>query len=280
MVTERTASLVSRLEDQVASGIVWNADFEDFKFRLGSEYDKARDELQKLVNLPESAREEFPGANEVYWALPYGLFQLTSLVKKLGTFGKLPAEAAQALAVFVTDWSAIRTLLYVEAKPLIKKGRKPADTPSLTEPRTLESTGTCSICGRNVKYDEAGKIVNHGYSVQYHSFSAGCYGVGFRPFEVSAEGAVRYIDALRVYVEQEKGILASFENGTRTTIFSERLRANIDPGHDLYDATKASIIRELAYTIKSLESNILYFEKKVAEWAPATLPGIAAGFAK
>lgn len=66
---------------------------------------------------------------------------------------------------------------------------------------TTKTVGTCPACFNTVSLTAKGRVVRHGWKVygartvgQYHrSWHSGpCFGVGYLPFEVSAEGTVDY----------------------------------------------------------------------------------------
>ena len=57
--------------------------------------------------------------------------------------------------------------------------------------RTRDNTGTCPCCFRNVKLDAAGRMVLHGYQRPGWGETIGrCFGVGYKPFELSSDGTV------------------------------------------------------------------------------------------
>lgn len=80
---------------------------------------------------------------------------------------------------------------FLALKPYIIKGREVSETPSQIPLRTLDNTGSCAVCGRNVKLHR-GKIMDHGYTKGFGWRHGICFGAGYQPFEISPEGLIAY----------------------------------------------------------------------------------------
>ena len=168
--------------------------------------------------------------------------------------------------------------MVTEQASAIIKGRKPSDDPNKTPARTLEGTGTCPVCGRNVKIDERFRIVNHGYEVQYHSFQGGCYGVGYRAWEVSTEGSVAFQAAIIKQKARAEELLPSIDGWT--SIWSHSRKAHVPAGDPIFARLIADKKQEVEREISYCGSLIADLTKKIEGWKPQPLPGILAGFAR
>ena len=284
MVTERTSSTLLRLEAAVSSGVVYNVDFSDFKYWLSCELDR---EVKVIYDLclnsgdgsgwKRTSNATFPGISELYDILPHGLYSFTSFEKKYRKIGRITGELAAKCEDLIRFWSPVHTLLYKTAKALITKTRKPSETPSLTPPRTLESTGTCPVCGRNVKINDSKKIAAHGYSVEGHQFHGECFGTGKTAWEISSEGAEKYVAALRPRVPKLEELILDLPTRDEVYIFRVGTVKRDNPSFEKFLNSK---LYDLKSELSSLKREIARVEEKIAGWEPATLPGILAGFTK
>jgi hypothetical protein len=183
------------LDAAITAGEIYNVSFNEWKTYGGS---------RMLEADIDAIREEFTYAGKwesrmddemaIIDALNYNITQFPSkkLEKALETVMNHSCENPVMLAVdeLVDKWEVVgdkfRTL-----KGMIVKGRKPSTTPRVTPVRTLDNTGTCPVCGANVKMS-GGKIVSHGFTIKYGWQEGNCFGVGYDPIEVSDEGVVAY----------------------------------------------------------------------------------------
>ena len=128
-----------------------------------------------------------------YMSNSHDLLVTTKKVKSIPLPG-VSGQTRMAIAAFLEFWAPYITAseLLVSVKPLIVKGRKPAENPSLTA-RTIDHTGTCGCCQRNIKMTDGGRIWDHGYTIDGRGRGVGssykngnsCFGVGYEPIEIS-----------------------------------------------------------------------------------------------
>jgi len=134
------------------------------------------------------------GDHDAFWTHfhPLHYSNATTLLGKAKKITKLPNDL---------KWPEIKTVLLslvpacekiAAVKQFIEKGRKPSESPA--NARTLDHTGTCGCCNRNVKLRPEGTMWDHGYMIGgkgskgYSCFRVGsCFGVGYQPIEVSPE---------------------------------------------------------------------------------------------
>jgi hypothetical protein len=155
-------------------------------------------------------------------------------------------------------------------KGTVIKGRKPSTTPRLTPERTIENTGTCSVCGRNVKLSTEGRIVDHGYTIRYGFQSGNCFGVGFAPIEISDGGAVAYLDALESHkASQEKALPKAVEAAEALALTQKSFEDNRE------QRAVRNAPRSIETAIRHLGLDIEMFTKIVAEWDAKPLPDAA-----
>lgn len=180
----------------IENKIIYNADLNEIKFLLGRAFSDEKRQVSNLFSKSETGSVE----HEIYWILPYQLNHCKSAINKIN---KLKIDEArrnksdiQAALSFLEEGKYLWDLI-TEAKQFVVKGRKPSANPRKTPPRTLENTGTCGCCGKNVKMNEAGELVAHGYTIRWGFQQGNCFGVGYPPHEVSPKCAQDYLKLLR-----------------------------------------------------------------------------------
>jgi hypothetical protein len=288
MVTERTSRLINKLNDAIAAGTIWNTDYTEVKDGLTRAFDGDCEQIKKvLLNSGDgsgtrTANKQYPGIEVLYWMLPFGLHQATKMFRDFPKMkSAIPAEVKASMDELIAFWSPIHTALYKTAKPMIVKGRKPSETAN-EDARTLENTGTCPVCNGNFKREANGTMVKHGYKVEGREFHGSCFGVGFQPFEVEPTGAVKYLGALGGALVREEASLVSLQTNPPATV-RDRTRMGspvVAKGEPRYDWAISNMIRERESMIRQIRSDIAYYGERIENWAPATLPGIVAGFGR
>lgn len=173
--------------------------------------------------------------------------QLASCIKKLKTDKSqgFTEERKQSILKVLHRWEPIAQQLEI-AVPLIVKGRKIGERK--TPPRTLENTGTCPICGKSFKLDDSGKIVSHGYVVQWHQHNGSCFGAGKPPWELSPQGAINYVNEYCLWQKLR------IEDLLQILVWSPKTV-------DRFTLELRSAIRE-----------ITYFQDRIAGWEKKELP--------
>lgn len=158
--------------------------------------------------------------------------------------------------------------------------QKPSENPSATPPRTLENTGTCPVCQRNVKLDDRGRIVIHGYMVRYHEFVGGCFGIGHEPTEISDSGIKAYQTFLQKMQTQREEAVAAWEAGEITKVYDQRKREWVAQGDARFAHLAEAKVHELKTEIRYIASDLETLAMRLEDWRPMPLPGVTAGFAK
>lgn len=240
--TDYTAKKEAALEILVQRPL-YNVDFQRAKEMLNRAFDSAFDaEVQDLFvfggryeNLPE----------EVYkltWG-DWSVHRIPGLQKKVRAC-KAEDPALTAMVLLLNDWEGAATTLAAAKKDAIK-GRKPSDTPRKTKIRTLDNTGTCPCCGRNVKLRYDSRMVDHGFNLRYGFRNGNCFGVGKLPWEVSPQGKIDFISAL---VAHRAEVAAA-------PVKDDRAR------------------RERDRMVEWITADIAYHQKLVLGWTVQPLPG-------
>ncbi len=160
------------------------------------------------------------------------------------------AEALEAAKARVVSLSAARA-----ARGIVRK----------TKPRTMANTGTCGVCGMNVKRDGSTRLAAHGFTLKWQTQMGTCQGWRFPPIEVSKaslewlEGALfEHHRALqRRYFELVK--IPAGEHVPHPESPSRTIRAD-------YLAT--SVERERENVARQIQD----VRGRIAQWQPGTLP--------
>lgn len=225
---------------------LYNVDYVEIKSALNSALEKAKAaasaEYLKVVHQPQHFRTT--ELQDQYYGIVYP-HTLPGWLKKLPKLAS-PAFAAALEAYRALEAFAPVCAKFVAAKTRVLKARKPSTTPRATPARTIDNTGTCACCGQNVKLD-GGRIVNHGYTIRWGFQSGQCFGVGFRPIEVSDEG-------LRAAVQGFENSLAAARLTLEYNCSTRRQRA------------------EAEGRISGAKSAIAFYSNAVKNWSPKALP--------
>lgn len=297
MMTE--AEFIDKLDTALAAKHIWNVDFTDMKFFFGKFLDKACEQAHGvyLANNPirdgEFSRRSWGREfDELYYFHPqvnsFGKFRKL-LGKANGvvqdrTLGDVQAKTLAVVAAFEYVYATFEPLArkMTDLKQYIVKGRKPSEQVSDADRRTIENTGTCPICSKNVKL-EGGKLVDHGFRVEgrgrgYAHKHGRCFGVGHKPIEVSPEGAQAYLVALR---NQLLNIEAEIKNLSKLDIISvadyhgkakvgkAKVYRRGESGFDRAISNESSDLEGIA---RRQRCSIQGFEEMVSNWAPRALP--------
>lgn len=268
---DKAQAAVDALRRSVESGVVWNAEFEDLKSRLGGAVWRDT-EAFIWPAMRNGVDEAFK-----YPVSPSSVHDVRSFSKKIEVGRAKGLTVPASVDEFLAFWTPVVTL-FDEAKPLIKKGRRPAEDVDDSERRTLENTGTCPICSKNIKLTDGGRLVHHGYTVEYHAYQGGCFGVGHLPWEVSPKGSEEYVSSLEVYLADITEEYNDWKAEGIDKVFSERAKKYLAPGDEGFQEAVDRLLRDREYQIKNLTSTLDWFKDRIKNWTPSTLPGILAGF--
>jgi hypothetical protein len=168
-------------------------------------------------------------------------------------------------------------------KTKVIKGRIPAETPN-ENARTLENTGTCGCCNRNVKLTSSSRIWDHGFQILNRGYGIGagykiggsCFGVGYEPIEVSP---LVWQDMLAAWEKRVVELPSIIENLTN-------ILATMTKPERKMDFQRTPEERELAkeYTgrqdgLRQCKSELAYLTIRIPEmkeaiqnWSPRPLP--------
>lgn len=210
---------LTAINDGLEAKKIWNAELQDAKFALSNGIGAA---LNLIFDRWHEARPK--NWQHEDWQQDFSMFcsfnQAAGRVKRLAK--KAPREGAQVLFVkqyveclkeIDAIWKGIQ-----ELKPYIVKGRKPTQTKTEAQiAAELVDTGICAICGHRQKFDAADKMVYHGYQMSGYNHSGyrvgKCFGVGYRPYELSNEACVAYAPLLKDYEKGTRGKLRHYKSG-------------------------------------------------------------------
>jgi hypothetical protein len=167
-------------------------------------------------------------------------------------------------------------------KPIIKKGRKPNQ--NKTEAQIAEenfNTGVCAICGRRQKLEHGAEVmVMHGYQMSEYNHAGyrvgKCFGVGYKPYELSNEANVAFAPVLESHRVAIKKALATlpkltsldvkkdkWEGGRRTVVdVTITKEAN---AHEFDQEIKSRQYR-LEWELETVESDIKINDIKISTW--------------
>jgi hypothetical protein len=263
--------ILGMIESAIEAGVIYNADFTELKNaanrKLEAGYHAAV--VEPYLAVDYDVRNAYPqGINDLYYSAYPQIHTLnardktiTKLEKEHGDHWMVKAarEYLELVRPVIVDLNKV--------KALVVKGRKPSDQPRKTPERTLENTGTCAICGRNVKLNSNGKIVDHGYTIRYGFQQGNCFGVGWAPIEVSSAGAAAYVKALETFkARQEESLPKAIEAAEALALKQKSFE----------DTREERAVRHAPSNIESqiryLGRDIEAYTKIVDQWEAKPLP--------
>lgn len=193
------------------------------------------------------------------------------------------------LEAFEADLKYGVTLLH-GLKATIVKGRRPSEDPDvLANRRTLDNTGTCAVCSRNIKMEHGTKMYHHGFDIRDHTRQGTCHGVGYDAVEVSPEGLVAYLKFLRARKDSlDRGIASSFKalvaagferipmdgrSGRATWNPNPFLRSSEESREDFQKRTEPfKALDNMEADRRSTASWIEIYQGRLDTWEPRPLP--------
>lgn len=248
--------LNTTLDQFIDAGAIYNVDYQHLKTYVGSRgLDSAISKLREEYTYAGKYQDRTDDEMDLIESLTNSIVQFPTkkTQKLLGSMDHVGSTAA--VSELVEKWKPVADK-FRALKPLIVKGRKPAETPRTTPVRTLENTGTCSCCGKNVKLSTDGKIVNHGFTIKWGFRQGSCYGTGFDPIEISDEGVRNFIKIIKATQNDVRKLAAKLEAG-ETKLTGLKLKMAID---------------EHARTMRWLEQDMERANDTIANWEPKPLP--------
>lgn len=273
--------LLQQIAAHKAAGMIWNQEHESLKYNIAAAFEAERNEFKSgdFMERVRNSDDRESVENQLYWAYPFEARHAGAGLKKIAKLDPANADVIRFTAL-MNRWKALADA-QAELKPLIVKGRKPSTEPSKTPARTLDHTGTCAICGRNVKLSEGGKIVAHGYTIRYGYQQGNCFGVGYDPIEVSPEGLYGALKALVGVIERTTDAIIEAEGNKReeypdysagTNMYGGALKT-AKRGEPNFERARERAIREMKANLKRALSDEIAWNTAITEWKPRPLPG-------
>lgn len=148
--------------------------------------------------------------------------------------------------------------------------------------RSLDNTGTCPCCFRNVKMlTSAAQISRHGWEVQgggWRSYggwhSSACVGTGYPPYELSKEGTVEYLKLVNKSKDKLTGQLRQLE-GNPITVMRRQKPVVIRPDDPSYVYESRIRKQTIQRHLREVDDTIQDLEAKITTWKQQNLPGLS-----
>lgn len=265
----RTA--VSQIEEGVGSGAIRNVVLQDAKHTLSNAvYDAWRVQVSEpffYAGRFEAQPEEVQALDDSI--LIMGLHDIVSASKKIERWLTKNTENDAVAAMRALCEEALPLAQAVASlKDKVVKGRAPA-APKSVSPNKL--MGTCPVCFRSIAV-QRGTMAHHGYTRPGLGWqTASCPGVRFRPLEVSNEGLVWLIGALRERLNglseayARRDVHPAFFMGKRAADGRAEQITRQDPR---WPRLFARHVAELQAEMQALEHEIPNLDAKLKAWRP------------
>jgi len=248
---ENAKSAINNIEIQVKNGQVWNKDFQDAKKYINQYISSLDRDIMDKHYLDNPNKKQIESeVSDVYYHSP-AMHTVKTTTKEYSHFKKIVPASSRDVDYLLKFQKRANTLM-TKAIKMIVKGRKPSETPSNVKLRTIENTGTCGICGNNVKMTRAGRLVDHGFNLKYKFRSGNCFGTGYPPIEVSNEAPKKYINVLNNAVKSKDDKIKKLDKNDKN-----------------YRKEKINLKSEKKYLTKQIE----IYNDIVDNWKIGNLPG-------
>lgn len=256
-------------------GVLYNVDYQEFKSHIASRaFEKA---VEAKVNETPSGEVRWTAYCEFDAMYLHNLPGKLARLEKISTKRSLNAAESAYLDVY-REWLPVAELL-ARMKTEAVKTRKPRTEELKTPARTLDHTGTC-VCGKNVKLDGAGRLVDHGFTLEYASRNGHCHGVGYLPVEVSRELLDATLDACRAqlarlekhYANRENWLSVATNNVERYIGGTVPVYVHVNRGDANFGYWHAKAVAKAQAEIGLMNLAVKDWERHVSEWAPCPLP--------
>ncbi|RKZ81257.1 MAG: hypothetical protein DRQ35_00560 [Gammaproteobacteria bacterium] len=268
--TDRALEALQLVSDSLESSTIYNQDWKTAKERLNRAMEQDWDSIKDTMFAGQYHSVNDDIQDLVYYSRPQ-MHTVKSVEKKLNKVKDQLTDEQYAELRHALDTYAVIAGNLALLKGMIVMGRKPANNPNAAPERTLENTGTCSVCGRNVKLDNSGHIVSHGYTVSWGmGRSSSCSGVHFKPWEVSPAGAEEYIYTLESAKASTLSRIADMEADKVEMVYTTR--GSIQRGEPRFEITKNREIEMLKRNLPAIKATTKEFIAKVEGWKVQPLP--------
>jgi len=144
--------------------------------------------------------------------------------------------------------------------------------PRKTKMRTLQNTGTCPVCNRNIKL-KGGRMVDHGYQVPWgwQGRTQGCFGVGYPPYEKSPKGCEDYLQkALLPTLDRMEAELSVADSKTVLPLRGQKTIKRDEPG---WERAMRNYKTNLESSMRRIKRDIQDTQKRIDDWQERPLPG-------
>lgn len=268
-----------------AGEVVYNSEWADAKDCMNRLIEGTKDGWSKVYLARDREGEPYDKYNEWYYGSPY-TNQLENYVKKIEAKLTKPGWTNDPLLIDLRDRMKPLVEMAVALTALkdrLKKGKRPIDPSDRKIPiRTLDHTGTCGVCGMNVKIEGKG-LYNHRFTIEFGQRLGRCFGVGYEPDEISPKANREYVDkVLKPYRNRERE-MATWLRGDVSEITSHFRTSGYKGIIPIYlvakkgDALFDQIVREeISYhesNQEMAEREISRREQELKTWKARVLPG-------
>lgn len=278
---------LKKLDAALTAGQIWNTEYQDWTYWIKQACEHAQHVASDGVSKWDNGNTPTWPEGDPRWDIGYA-FQPNQAAPLLKRLKKLPAAAIvpgiQNYMDVLAEIAGVWTFLQ-QFKAIIVKGRKP--NPNHVEP-DVTNTGSCSICGKLQKLSAKQGMVDHGFQisngVHYYGQRVGhCFGVGYKPYELSNEGNIAFIQYLETGLKNIEARLVELNAGTVESLpYTVRTRKGFGEYNDEHrTAVKGTpeYDRELKIAIQkgeqhrdTLKSDIKFQTEYAKNWTLKPLP--------
>jgi len=283
--TDRFTASLRTIEEGIQAGKIWNQEFLAAKSWISDGCEHAQHIASDPARGEDRTRSHGDCRDDIGYA--FSMNQAAKMSRNLKKLWKrYPDTFTQGIVGYVEVLDQIDALWkwLQSVKPMIVKGRKPAENPT---PVDTTNTGHCAVCEARFKLERHGerKMVHHGFRISdrmgnYFGHRAGkCFGTDYLPYELSNKANVAYKHFLERELRDAESYLADLKASVPDTLSVQEYQKGIAfpvsvpcaRGTKKYEDERQRLIWQTESEIRWLTEQIPYQQKRIDTWRLQTL---------
>lgn len=285
---DRFAAALRTVEAGLQAGKIWNQEFLAAKSYIADGCEHAQHIASDYARI---GRRSYGDCRDKIGSA-YSMNQAAKMSRELKKLAKrIPAVLTPSTAEYILTLDQIDAVWkwLQSVKPIIVKGRKPAENP---KPEDITNTGHCAICEERFKLERHGSIhgarpmVHHGFRISdrmghYYGHRSGkCFGYGYQPYELSNKANIAYKYFLEQELKDAEEHLVSLKTSFFDTLSVQEYQKGIAfpvsvsyaRGTKQYEDERQHRIWQTESEIRWLNEQIPYQQKRIENWLLQVLP--------
>jgi hypothetical protein len=270
------------VENGIQAGKIWNQEFLSAKHWIAAGCEHAQHIASDFTRGKQRSYGDC--RDEIGYA--FSMNQAAKMSRNLKKLARrIPAALSPDIAEYILTLDQIDAVWkwLQSAKPLIVKGRKPAENP---KPIDLTNTAHCAICETRFKLERHRSkhgehpLVHHGFRISdrmghYYGHRSGkCFGTGYQPYELSNQANIEYKYFLEQELKDAESHLADLKASVPETLTVQEWQKGLAfpvnvayaRGTKKYEDQRQHLIWQTESEIRWLNEQIPYQQTRIDTW--------------